>query len=93
MGSRFRRIRLQKKTKSPMMLSTRHSIVKLVETFAAPIAEYPTHRGGNSMAEGDEPTASAWQPSACILCECNCGIEVQLGGGACRSGLENEKDL
>ena len=23
---------------------------------------------------------SAWQPTACILCECNCGIEVRLGG-------------
>ncbi len=23
---------------------------------------------------------SDWQPTACILCECNCGIEVQLGG-------------
>jgi len=22
----------------------------------------------------------AWQSTACILCECNCGIEVQLGG-------------
>jgi hypothetical protein len=21
-----------------------------------------------------------WQPSACIPCECNCGIEVQLEG-------------
>ena len=21
-----------------------------------------------------------WLPSACILCECNCGIEVELGG-------------
>ncbi len=21
-----------------------------------------------------------WRPTACILCECNCGIEVQLGG-------------
>lgn len=21
-----------------------------------------------------------WQPSACILCECNCGIEIRLGG-------------
>ena len=20
-----------------------------------------------------------WQPSACILCECNCGIEIRLG--------------
>jgi formate dehydrogenase len=24
--------------------------------------------------------AAAWQPTACILCECNCGIEVQLDG-------------
>ena len=23
---------------------------------------------------------SDWQPTACILCECNCGIEVRLGG-------------
>ncbi|MEW5738893.1 MAG: molybdopterin-dependent oxidoreductase [Myxococcota bacterium] len=22
----------------------------------------------------------SWQPTACILCECNCGLEVQLGG-------------
>lgn len=22
----------------------------------------------------------SWKPSACILCECNCGIEVELGG-------------
>lgn len=25
-------------------------------------------------------TDAAWKPNACILCECNCGIEVQLGG-------------
>ena len=24
---------------------------------------------------------SEWKTTACILCECNCGIEVQLGGG------------
>jgi anaerobic selenocysteine-containing dehydrogenase len=24
-------------------------------------------------------TAAEWHPTACILCECNCGIEVQLG--------------
>ena len=23
---------------------------------------------------------SDWRPSACILCECNCGIEIELGG-------------
>lgn len=27
------------------------------------------------------PTSdSAWKPTACILCECNCGLEVQVGG-------------
>jgi anaerobic selenocysteine-containing dehydrogenase len=25
-------------------------------------------------------TDSAWKASACILCECNCGLEIQLGG-------------
>ncbi len=25
-------------------------------------------------------TKPEWRPTACILCECNCGIEVQLGG-------------
>ncbi|MGE3587697.1 MAG: molybdopterin-dependent oxidoreductase [Ilumatobacteraceae bacterium] len=30
-------------------------------------------------AEGAGARAE-WQPTACILCECNCGIEVRLGG-------------
>lgn len=25
-------------------------------------------------------TSTEWIPTACILCECNCGLEVQLGG-------------
>ncbi len=29
---------------------------------------------------GEAPTAAAWHPTACILCECNCGIEIRLGG-------------
>ncbi len=33
------------------------------------------------MAVDPDPSAApAWQPTACILCECNCGLEVQLGG-------------
>jgi anaerobic selenocysteine-containing dehydrogenase len=27
-------------------------------------------------------TAPEWQPTACVLCACNCGIEVQTAGGA-----------
>jgi formate dehydrogenase len=27
-----------------------------------------------------QATPTEWQPTACILCECNCGIEVQLEG-------------
>lgn len=30
----------------------------------------------NAAADGHAP----WQPTACILCECNCGLEVELGG-------------
>src|SRR5262245_30340614 len=30
--------------------------------------------------EPNAAVAGAWQPTACILCECNCGIEVRLGG-------------
>jgi anaerobic selenocysteine-containing dehydrogenase len=39
------------------------------------------------MAAADAPSPSSdptsspdWRPSACILCECNCGIEIKLGG-------------
>jgi anaerobic selenocysteine-containing dehydrogenase len=31
-------------------------------------------------------TMSEWKTSACILCECNCGIQVQLGG-------KNEREI
>src|SRR5215831_7690400 len=34
----------------------------------------PDTRDAGAMSAGD------WQPTACILCECNCGIEVQLEG-------------
>ena len=30
-------------------------------------------------------TTTDWQPTACILCECNCGIEVQLDGRHARA--------
>jgi len=26
------------------------------------------------------PAMTDWKPTACILCECNCGLEVELGG-------------
>ena len=26
-----------------------------------------------------DEAANAWHPTACILCECNCGIEIRLG--------------
>src|SRR5690349_19832482 len=29
--------------------------------------------------------ATEWKPTACILCECNCGVEVRLGGADGRS--------
>ncbi len=30
--------------------------------------------------ESSDVTAAEWHPTACILCECNCGVEVRLGG-------------
>ncbi|MCU0271311.1 MAG: molybdopterin-dependent oxidoreductase, partial [Acidimicrobiales bacterium] len=38
------------------------------------VADTHTTRSGAAVGAG------AWQPTACILCECNCGIEVRLGG-------------
>lgn len=35
------------------------------------------HRVEEPMSQASSPN---WQPTACILCECNCGIEVKLGG-------------
>jgi anaerobic selenocysteine-containing dehydrogenase len=32
----------------------------------------------DARAAAREP--KEWKPTACILCECNCGVEVQLGG-------------
>ena len=33
------------------------------------------------MTDGaDVLQAAEWRPTACILCECNCGVEVRLGG-------------
>src|SRR5271157_5742191 len=32
------------------------------------------------MAESPVVHSSEWKSTACILCECNCGIEVELGG-------------
>ena len=32
------------------------------------------------MTVNASPPSSEWKSTACILCECNCGIEVQLGG-------------
>src|SRR6476619_8021359 len=43
----------------------------------------PRCRKGNpAMARNDVAGAAApaWQSTACILCECNCGIVVQLDG-------------
>ncbi len=37
-----------------------------------------------SSPKNPASSAGAWKPTACILCECNCGIEVQLGGAGGR---------
>ncbi|HKE11581.1 MAG TPA: molybdopterin-dependent oxidoreductase [Myxococcota bacterium] len=44
------------------------------------------------MAESLVPRSSEWKSTACILCECNCGIEVELGGADGRSLLRVRGD-
>jgi len=44
------------------------------------------------MAETPTPHSSQWKSTACILCECNCGIEVELGGPEGRSLLRVRGD-
>ena len=44
------------------------------------------------MAESPVPESSQWQSTACILCECNCGIEVELGGSDGRQLLRIRGD-
>jgi formate dehydrogenase len=47
------------------------------------LPETATHPTSDSPASDDQATAPAeagWKQSACILCECNCGIEIRLGG-------------
>ena len=37
----------------------------------------------SSLPSSSDPAAAdhaPWVKSACILCECNCGLEVELGG-------------
>ncbi len=44
------------------------------------------------MAESPVPKSSEWKSTACILCECNCGIEVELGGSNGRQLLRIRGD-
>ena len=45
-----------------------------------------------SQATRSATDDSSWKPTACILCECNCGIEVQLGGEGGREFLRVRGD-
>ncbi|MDQ1516879.1 MAG: hypothetical protein QOE80_2709, partial [Actinomycetota bacterium] len=42
------------------------------------VGAVPADAAAGAVASGGP--AREWQPTACILCECNCGIEVRLGG-------------
>ncbi|MFG2002160.1 molybdopterin-dependent oxidoreductase [Spirillospora sp. NPDC048911] len=44
------------------------------------MAEHGTGAAGAGRAAGG-PAAGEWRSSACILCECNCGIEILVGPG------------
>lgn len=40
----------------------------------------PEHPQPEQASQATPREHAPWQSSACILCECNCGIEVELGG-------------
>src|SRR3954454_17385870 len=37
---------------------------------------------GMAILDDPVPATPEWQPTACVLCACNCGIEVQVADGA-----------
>ena len=43
------------------------------------------------MTEAATTSEVAWQPSACILCECNCGVEIRLGDGGTFARIRGDK--
>ncbi len=51
----------------------------MTEPKAEPVATSPAQPGPAPHAASTRDHAP-WQPTACILCECNCGLEVELGG-------------
>ena len=53
------------------MTTIEHPVDEQTETVGTAAATEDRRRPGRS---------NGWQPTACILCECNCGIEVRLGG-------------
>ena len=46
-----------------------------------------------AVAPATAGTAAPWHKSACILCECNCGIEIRLGSdGRTFERIRGDKD-
>ena len=47
----------------------------------------------NDVTVSADSTTGEWRKSACILCECNCGIEIRLGGdGRTFERIRGDKD-
>src|SRR5437879_2134891 len=63
-----------------------HSIVCAVERCPKPAELTRCHlrcrrpRPGDGHGKGRAAMTGEWQQTACILCECNCGVVVQLDG-------------
>ncbi len=43
------------------------------------------------MTEAATTSEVGWRPSACILCECNCGVEIRLGGDGTFARVRGDK--
>ena len=47
--------------------------------------------GGPPVGSGSTAPEVAWRPSACILCECNCGVEIRLGDDGTFARIRGDK--
>jgi anaerobic selenocysteine-containing dehydrogenase len=55
-----------------------HAVIE--EHYMTDIAEVTDNADVSEVSE-----VAQWQKSACILCECNCGVEIRLGGESGRT--------
>src|SRR5688572_737076 len=60
--------------------ATAHVRFRMPRSWRRPVIRLHVDLADACETRGMATPTSEWKPTACILCECNCGLEVQLGG-------------